>query len=335
MKRSRLAVIAAGSVVGLGLALALGALVFDPARAAVGPLPADGLVLPADAKFVMGLDVKRFVQSPFYTRYAQQGGRPASFGDLEEKTGLDPARDVDQVIIAGRPEQGNDATVVLVRGRFDRYKLSRAIETREKGVTSKKHEGNTVYLFNEGKKGAGALAFLGSDDDLLVMGSQKAVEGAVSSHFQGRTPLKENTALLGLLERVKPGSTFWVVGDQSLLAQMPSAMPGGGGSGSNMTIPSLKGLLVTGELDPLVSLDVIGDAADPAGATQLAQIVQGLVALASLQAAQKPELKDLPSAFSVTTQGSSVHLSARLPYTLMDALQGPKKPAVAPPAAAN
>ena len=80
------------------------------------------------------------------------------------------------------------------------------------------------------------------------MGSQKAVEGAVSSHFQGQTPLKQNTALLALLERVKPGSTFWVVGDQSLLAQMPSTMPGGGGN--NMTIPSLKGLLVTGELDP-------------------------------------------------------------------------------------
>jgi hypothetical protein len=332
MKSSRLVVVAAGSVVGLGVALALGALVFDPARAFVGPMPAEGLVLPADAKFVMGLDVKRFVQSPFYARYARQGGAPASFGDLEEKTGLDPARDVDQVIIAGRPDQGNEGAVVLVRGRFDRYKLSRAIETREKGVTSKKHEGNTVYLFNEGRKGAGALAFLGSDDDLIVMGSQKAVEGAVSSHFQGQTPLKQNTALLGLLERVKPGSTFWVVGDQSLLAQMPT---GNASPASGMQIPQLKGLLVTGELDPMVTLDVIGDAPDAKGATQLAQMVQGLIAFGTMQAAQKPELKDLPNAFSVTTEGSSVHLSARLPYELMDALQGPKKAAVAPPPAAH
>jgi hypothetical protein len=298
MKRSRLVVVAAGSVVGLGVALALGALVFDPARAAVGPMPAEGLVLPADAKFVMGLDVKRFVQSPFYERYARQGGKPASFGDLEEKTGLDPARDVDQIIVAGRPDQGNDGAVVLVRGRFDRYKLSRAIETREKGVTSKKHEGNTLYLFNEGKKGAGALAFLGSDDDLLVMGSQKAVEAAVTSHFQGQTPLKQNTALLALLERVKPGSTFWVVGDQSLLAQMPNAK---GGPTAGMQIPQLKGLLVTGELAPVVTLDVIGDAADAKGATQLAQMVQWLIAFGTMQAAQKPELKDLPNAFSVTT----------------------------------
>jgi hypothetical protein len=332
MKRSRLVVIGAGSVVGLGLALALGALVFDPARASVGPLPAEGLVLPADARFVMGLDVKRFVASPFYQRYASQGGKPDSFGDLQEKTGLDPARDVDQVIIAGRPDQGENGAVVLVRGRFDRYKLTRSIETSGKNVTSKKHEGTAIYLFGEGRRGAKAIAFLGNDDDLLVMGSQKAVEAAVSSHFQGQTPLKQNAELLALLERVKPGSTFWVVGDQSLLAQMPGAMPGGG-AGAGMKIPSLKGLTVTGELDPLVSLDVIGDAADPAGATQLAQIVQGLVALASLQAAQKPELAELPKAFSVTTEGSSVHLSARLPYALMDALHGRKSAGVTPPAA--
>ena len=62
------------------------------------------------------------------------------------------------------------------------------------------------------------------------MGSQKAVEAAVSSHFQGATPLKQNTALIALLERVKPGSTFWMVGDQSLLAQMPDRSRCGGGS---------------------------------------------------------------------------------------------------------
>src|SRR4030095_12534159 len=257
MKRSRLVVIAAGSVVGLGLALALGALVFDPARAAVGPLPAGGWLLPADSRFVIGIDVQRFVQSPFYKRYASQGAKPEAFADLERKTGLNPERDVEQVLIAGRPDQGHEGALVIVRGRFDRYKLARAIETERKGVTSKQHEGNTIYLFGEGTRGANALAFLGHDEDLLVMASQKAVEGAVTAHFQGQAPLKQNAALLALLERVKPGSTFWMVGDQSLLAQMPTTMPAPGGQGgAQLQLPALKGLLVTGELDPVVTLDV-------------------------------------------------------------------------------
>ena len=121
----------------------------------MGPLPAEGLVLPADAKFVMGLDVKRFVQSPFYTRYAQQGGKPASFGDLEAKTGLNPERDVDQIIIAGRPDQGNDGAVVLVRGRFDRYKLSRAIETREQGRHLEEARGQRRLPLQRGQEGRG------------------------------------------------------------------------------------------------------------------------------------------------------------------------------------
>jgi hypothetical protein len=327
MKRSRLVVIAAGSVVGLGLALALGALVLDPARAAVGPLPPEGLVLPADTRFVMGLDVPRFVQSPFYKKFASQGGRPQAFKELEQKTGFNPERDVDQVLIAGRPDQGHEAGVVIVRGRFDRYKLSQAIESEGKRVTTKKHEGNPLYLFNEGQKGASAVGFLGHDDTLLVMGSQKSVEAAVSSHFQGATPLKQNTSLTALLERVKPGSTFWMVGDQSLLSHMPSAVPAPGGSGgAQLQLPALKALMVTGELEPLVTVDVTGDAADAAGATQLADIVRGFVALASLQAAQKPELKGLQNAVSVTTDQASVRISARVPYEVLEAMQ-PKKSA--------
>jgi hypothetical protein len=329
MKRSRLVVIAAASVVGLGLALALGALVLDPARAAVGPLPPEGLVLPADTRFVMGIDVHRFVQSPFYKRFASQGGRPQAFAELEEKTGFNPERDADQVLIAGRPDKGREGGLVILRGRFDRYKLSQAIESSGKQVTTKKHEGNPLYVFNEGLRGASALAFLGHDDDLLVMGSQASVEAAVTSHFQGATPLKQNAALVSLLERVKPGSTFWMVGDQSLLSQMPSAVPGPNGGGQ-LQLPALKALMVTGELDPVVSVDVTGDAADAAAAGQLADIVRGFVALASLQAAQKPELKGLQNAVSVTTDQSSVRLSARVPYEMLEALQPKKTAGVAP-----
>jgi hypothetical protein len=335
MKRSRLVVIAAGSVVGLGLALALGALVLDPARAAVGPLPPEGLVLPADTRFVVGIDVHRFVQSPFYKKFASQGGRPQAFTELERKTGFNPERDVDQVLIAGRPDKGQEAGLVIVRGRFDRYQLSQAIESEGRKVTTKKHEGNPLYLFGEGQKGASALAFLGHDDDLLVMGSQTAVEAAVSSHFQGATPLKQNTALTALLERVKPGSTFWMVGDQSLLSQMPSAVPAPGGSGgAQLQLPALKALMVTGELEPVVTLDVTGDAADAASASQLADIVRGFVALATLQAAQKPELKGLQNAVNVTTDQASVRVSARIPYEVLEAMQ-PKKAAGVTPAPAR
>jgi hypothetical protein len=136
--------------------------------------------------------------------------------------------------------------------------------------------------------------------------------------------------LMGLLQQVKPGSTFWMVGDQTLLSNMPRSIPGPGGPGTSQSLelPALKSLVVTGDLDPQVSLDLTGDTADEAAAKNLADVVRGLVALASLQANQKPELKQLASAVSVTTDAHRVQVNARFPYELLDTLH-PKKEGVA------
>jgi hypothetical protein len=74
---------------------------------------------------------------------------------------------------------------------------------------------------------------------------------------------------------------------------------------------------------------------DEAAAKNLADVVRGCTALIALQAAQKAELADLGSAISVRTEGRRVLLSARFPYELLDALQGPGKAVSAAPAPAR
>jgi len=328
MSRNTRFLVATGAVVGLGVAAGLGALLLSPARAAVGPLPAEALILPADARFIGGVDVKRFVASPFYARYASgKTSRPETFRELEEKTGLDPERDLDQVILAGRGpgQNAGEGSLVIVLGRFDRARINRLIETEKKDVTSKDLRGTAVYLFDEGQKRAKAIAFL--DDRTLLLGSQVAVEAAVTARADGQRPLAGNEVIMGLLEQVRPGSTFWAVGDQSVLASMPRNVPAPGGQGS-LALPGLKSLVATGDVDPVVSFEVTGGAEDEAAAKNLADVVRGFVALASLQAAQRPELKELAAAISVTTEANSVRVSARVPYEVIDALQ--KKPAPAP-----
>src|SRR5512134_553199 len=98
MTRSRRVVFVSMMVVAVGVTAALSALFLDPARAAVGPVPAEGLVLPADARFVMGVDVKRLTSSALYKK--QRSLRPDSFRDLEAKTGVNPERDVDTLFVA-------------------------------------------------------------------------------------------------------------------------------------------------------------------------------------------------------------------------------------------
>jgi hypothetical protein len=321
MNRSRLVLFASVVIVALGVIAGLGVLWLDSARADVGPLPAEGLVLPAETRFVMGVDVKRFTASPMFTRYAdREGMRPKAMRDLEEKTGLDLARDIDQIVVAGSREGGPQSKpLVLVLGRFDVEKIGRSLEA-EARANARTHEGVKIFSFAD-KAGTSAVGFL--DEHTLVFGPTDRVDTVAASHAQGAAPLSENTEMVALVESVKPGSTFWMVGDQNALSALPSAIPGQGGAAMNL--PPLQSLTLTGDLDPQLSLALTGVAADEAGATKLADVVRGFVALMSLQAAQKPELQELASAFNVATEANRVLISARIPYELLDALQPKKK----------
>lgn len=318
-----MALLAATVVVVLGILAGLGAFVLDPARASVGPLPAAALVLPADARFVMGFDVKRFTSSPFYARYASRPGmRPQAFTDLEQRTGLDAARDVDELIVSGTGVGSDGDMVALAIGRFDVGKIARALETAGK-VSAYRHEGSAVWAFaGDGPRGpATALTSLGRD--ALLLGSQRRVETALANRKRGLTPLRANEMIVRLAERVRPGSTFWIVGDGSLLSSLPASLSASGapaGASASLSLPTLRSLTVTGDLDPLVSLAITGEALDEPGARSLADLVRGLIALATIQAQQRPELQQLASAVSVTTEADRVLVTARIPYAVLDAL---------------
>jgi hypothetical protein len=279
----------------------------------------------------MGFDVKRFTASPFYARFASERGmQPEALRELEEKTGLNPARDIDQIVVAGSPTAGKSGGVAMVFGRFDTYKLGRAMETEGKAV-GRNVAGVSVYGFKEEDARSLAVALL--DETHLLFGPRTGVETAVGSRTRGETPLRTNAVLLGLVEKVRPGSTFWMVGDQSLLAGMPTSVPAPGGSdGATVNLPALKSLTVTGDLDPQVSLSVTGEAVDEMAAKNLADVVRGFVAMVSLQARQKPELQQLASAVTVATEQNRVLVSARVPYELLDALRAQAKAGAAPAA---
>ncbi len=334
MTRSRLVLFVPVLVVALGVVAGFGALWRDSARAAVGPLPGEGLVFPADTHYVMGFDVKRVVASPMWTRMASQPGmRPEGLKQFETMTGLDPARDIDQIVVAGRGGSGKNTPqpLVIATGRFDLDKLGETLETTEQ-ATKRQLEGTTLFTMTKqnekGETESSTLAFLGPTS--LVFGPTPGVEAVVASRSRGETPLEQNTELIKLVESVKPGSTFWFVGDRTVLAGMPDRIPapgmGGSGTSAGMNLPPLQSLTLTGDFDPELSLALTGVAADEAAATKLADVMRGLVALMSLQAQQKPELAQLASAFSISTEMNRVLISARIPYELLEALQ-PKKQA--------
>ncbi len=308
-------------------AAAIGFLLLQPAQAAIGPLPAEALALPGDASFVVGLDVKRLVASPFYKRQAGASAqaRLDAFKELQEKTGLDPERDVDAIVFTGAQGAGVRSGATVVLGNFDEQKLKQVIE-RKAGVRQGRHEGVALYAYGEGET-ARSLAVLGRR--ALVLGQDKTVRATLENRSRGTAGIASSPALVALLQRVKPGASFWMVGDQSVLQSLPKTVPapGAGGSGGSLTLPALQQVVVSGDFDPQLAFDVTGDTVDEAGAKGLADMLRGLIAIASMQAVQKPELAGLASAFNVTQAGAQVTVTLRIPTELLDAMQKPSQAA--------
>ena len=314
MPRGRLVVLVSFAVVALGVLAGLLALVLDPARAAVGPLPGEGLALPADTRFLAGVDVKRLTASPLYRKYGWDSSRVESLNELVEATGLRPERDLDQVVVAGR--SGIADGVVLVLGRFDVSRLGATLESR--GAAPRTVQEGALYVLDANGPRPRAIAL--PADGVLVAGAVAAVETVIANQSaNGPASLAANETLLGLLRRVKPGATFWIVGDRSLLAGLPAELPVPG-SGT-VRIPPLKSVVATGDLEPVISPAATADAGDAAAARSLSDLLQGLIALAALQAARDPVLKELASGVSVTTEEATVHVHARVPYELLESLR--------------
>jgi hypothetical protein len=328
MTRSRLVVVCALGLVVAAAAAALGTLALQPAPAPLGPVPAAALALPGDSPVLIGLDVRKLTKSSFYQKQVSQSSKARldAFKEIEEKTGLNPERDVDTVVFAGTRESGPKHGVALVMGRFDAEKLGTGM-TQRKGVTSSPYKGTPLFSFADGDVKR-SLAVL--DASSIVLGEEPLVQATIDNRGGGRTGLASNPALAARLARVRPGATFWMVGDASALKDMPASVPGAGGGGA-MTLPALQQIVISGDFDPQISVDIIGDTADDAGAKNLADMLRGFIAFGTVQAASKPELAGLATAFNVAQDKNQVTIAVRLPPELVEALQKTAQPA-APPA---
>ena len=329
MNRSRRLITAAAAVSLLGVGLAFSTRLTGTARAAVGPIPPEALALPADSSVVMGFDVRALTSSQFYAKFGGEGepGRVDALAEIERKTGLNPARDIDSVVVAvrvGAPEPATEGArprrsehgLLFVTGRFDAARLESSIPDTGK-ATKERRDGVTLYREASGKSN-GVVALL--DAGILVAGEAEAVETFLANRASGHG-IRDSKELVAQLESIEPGSTFWAVGGPSVLSRMTSEV---GGPAANL--PAVKQVVAYGHLDPEVGMTATAEAADAKSATKIADVLRGFSAMLSLQAGQKPEFAQIADSISVATEDDKVHVKATITHELIESL---KKSAVA------
>lgn len=304
-------------VVAVGVLTAVAAYYLDPSRGTVGPMSGVGLALPAETRVLTGIEVQRLVHSPVYRRFFSGANRPQAFTELQARTGLAAERDLQQVLLSSQLRDGQAGAVAIVSGSFDRQRVVRTVE-RQPGVGSRTHEGRALYVFHPEGAPASALAFL--EDDVLALGTEAEVEKVVTAYAHGTGGLRGNAEIVALVQSIKPGAAVWSVGDQTLLSRLPASMPSGSGLPA-MTLPGLKSVTLSGEVEPAVSFEAVVQTADEKSAQQIASMAGMIIGLARMQGGQRPEMQQLAEAVTVTTDQSRVRVNGSFSDELLAALQ--------------
>ncbi len=198
--------------VGLTLALALSAAVLyylhrGPSAAQSGNLPGLLELAPADAAYLVYVDVAAFRSSPFMASIDAWTAAAPPDPEYEEfirATGLDYSRDLDRVVLAIRPGPVMGRAVALAEGRFDRARItSYALRTGK----MEPQNGVSVYVVPGRSSPAKSFSFAFLNDRRVVLAEGPNLAPVLAA----RAPGGFDRALRERISRVA-GAAFFAVG---------------------------------------------------------------------------------------------------------------------------
>jgi hypothetical protein len=307
----------ASAVVMIGVAGAIALLALYPGhlvKASVPSLPDALNNIPSDYQFISGINVQRFVTSPYYARIRQKQNQAPQIGnDLAtfiEKTGVDPARDISYLVFAGG-SKGNG--VGIVAGTFDADKIVSYIRSKA-SPTEIQYAGARVIMIPD-RNGSGVqngIAFLSNRE--IVVGNLESIKSALDT--TAGTSILSNPGISSLVNSINPEEMFWFAGDASgLLARAPVSTPLG------QNISSIQSIVGTLNITDAVVGRITATASSPDAAAKLTDVFKGFVALGQLSGNQNPDLKALLDGLTVSQNDSQVTLSLNVAVDVLEKLQ--------------
>jgi len=286
-------------------------------RAAIGDLPAAVQYFPADSQGIVGINVRAFINSPFYAKFEAEHGRKigSELTEFIEKTGVDPRRDLDYVVAGGRSLGGGKGSGALIAiGRFNRDAITTFINSRTVPITVD-YNGAKVYMIPEKSGGEleKGIAFL--RDGEIGLGDLESLK-AILDVSAGKPGITANETLAPLLGQLDPRAMFWFAGDAAdLLARSPIPSPIG------EKIAAIQSVFGTLNLTDAVSGRITANARDEESATKLADVVKGFIALGQLAGEQNAELAELMKGIGVVQDKHRIHLSVNFPADILERLE--------------
>ena len=305
-------ILALGLTTGLVASLA-GGLPVALSRAAG---PDDLSYVPAQAVAVAYANVQEVMASELRQRLKKLEPDTADRDDFETKTGVNIERDIDSVVAAmliGAEGADHDSRpLVVARGRFDQVRIEGL--AREHGGAIEDYQGVRV-VSHSGDGHTMALGFI--ESGAVAVGSVAAVRGAIDAKRSGRNVLS-NTELMRLVGDLD-SSNAWVVGRFD-------AMAGKAGLPSELQskVPALSWFSAAGHLNGGITGTFKAEAKDDEAATNLRDMLRGVMAMAKLQAGDKPAMRAMVDSLQLGGEGKTVAVAFSVPAEMFDALEAMK-----------
>jgi hypothetical protein len=271
-------------------------------------VPADAvLVAYADVQNVMKSDLRKKLHSTMARKHDEKGQK-----EFQAATGIDIEHDIDHVVAFLEPSATERYSgMVLATGRFDAARLEAL--AREHGAEVEDYKGKRLIT----KRGVESehhaqhsftVAFI--SPGLVGVGETSVIRHALDR--QGGQSVLANRELMNLVNDVDE-SNAWAVGRFDALisqAQLPE--------GVVSKIPAVRLFAANGHINGGVRGNIRAEARDEQAGQNLRDVVQGFLALAKLQASQKPELQTLLESLQLGGTGKTVSLSFEVPSQVFD-----------------
>jgi len=291
--------------------------------------------VPADAAVVAYANVRDVMKSQFRQRFREMEPTQDHQNEFEEKTGLNFEEDIDTVVaavlakgnIADKPQE---AFLILARGRFEAARLEAL--ALEHGATVTDYQGKRLITHHDTDRDRAGRDIVGRDTagndtpdedmavgfveaDLIAFGSVNAVRASIDARRENRNVVS-NIEMMRLVSELD-NANAWAVGRFDAIASQ-SGLP----TEITSQMPAISWFSAAGHVNGGVSGVLKAETKDEASAQNLRDVLKGVLALAKMQAGNKPGMQQMADSLILSGEGKNVALSFSVPSDVLDVLEG-------------
>ena len=273
--------------------------------------------VPADAAVVAYANVRDVMNSEFRKRFNGAGPTEDQKNEFEEKTGLNFEEDIDSVVAAVMPK--DDLTkhpagsfLILGRARYDAARLEAL--ALEHGAEAGEYQGKRLITHPDTTNGGYTLAVGFVEADLVAFGTVESVKASIDARRENRN-IVSNNDMMKLVNEID-NANAWAVGRFDAIASkagLPTEL--------QAQMPAITWFSAAGHVNGGVSGSFKAEAKDETSAKNLRDVLGGFLAMAKMQAANKPGMQQLADSLVLSGEGKTVALAFTIPTEVLDVLE--------------